>query len=140
MTIIFCEDCKNPISDKAKQCPHCGCPVTQGNKFISSVLNVALKKIEEKAEKANKQSSIQTVFESVLGIIFLLFVFSSCVYRLGYPYTCEQAKQQLAEAESKLSQRFKESERISDLVDITNSPEMLDKIDSKRSVYKKCYK
>jgi len=26
MAIIKCQECGNEISDKAKKCPHCGCP------------------------------------------------------------------------------------------------------------------
>lgn len=31
MAMIICDECKNKISDKAKNCPFCGCPITKNN-------------------------------------------------------------------------------------------------------------
>ena len=55
MAIISCKDCNNPISDKAKQCPKCGCPVVQKNKLLSSVFTATQNAIKENAEEAQKK-------------------------------------------------------------------------------------
>ena len=31
MALIHCPECNKEISDKAKTCPHCGCPVEETN-------------------------------------------------------------------------------------------------------------
>lgn len=33
MALIYCVDCGNKISDKAKQCPKCGCPIEESIKL-----------------------------------------------------------------------------------------------------------
>ena len=61
MAIINCNECGNEISDKAKNCPKCGCP----NSFFTEKFNTAQPPIKKK--------------ESVLGIVgaFLSFIIFS---------------------------------------------------------------
>ena len=51
MAIINCNECGNEISDKAKNCPKCGCP----NSFFTEKFNTEQPSIKKK--------------ESVLGIV-----------------------------------------------------------------------
>jgi len=136
MAIILCQDCKSQISGKAKVCPQCGCPVIRENKLASYIRDTTRRAIHEAEEK--EKSSIQKFFESSFVILFLLFGFSSCVYWIGYPYTCEQAKQKLEDAESEFDKRFNEARIVSDLVDMKNSTEVFNKIDAERKVNEKC--
>ena len=32
MALVKCEECQTEISDKAKTCPNCGCPIEKNNK------------------------------------------------------------------------------------------------------------
>ena len=34
MALIKCPDCGREVSDKSKQCIHCGCPIEQENKIF----------------------------------------------------------------------------------------------------------
>jgi hypothetical protein len=45
MALTTCKDCKESISNSAKKCPHCGCPVnelTAGPKVLGVLLSIGL--------------------------------------------------------------------------------------------------
>ena len=62
MALIKCTECGNPVSDKANNCPHCGCPVepdVEAKKCpecVQDVLeeNKSSTKVDEIVQKAEK--------------------------------------------------------------------------------------
>lgn len=54
MALIACKECKQQISDQAKMCPHCGCPI-------------------------KKQKSGLGIAGMILGIVACAYTFGYCV-------------------------------------------------------------
>ena len=62
MALIKCSECGGTISDKAKACPHCGCPI-EGNE------------IEEKKGISKGKMSIASIVSFIIStIIFFLIL------------------------------------------------------------------
>jgi hypothetical protein len=43
-----------------------------------------------------------STLESIAGLVFMVFLFGGCVYNVGKPWNCEQAREELAKAEDEL--------------------------------------
>jgi hypothetical protein len=64
MALIKCEDCGKEISDKAKSCPNCGCPIAQEPAKSAPVkANVAEKKVPPVKNDGNKKAPPVVVAE-----------------------------------------------------------------------------
>lgn len=57
----------------------------------------------------NKPS--EDFFYIFVAIAFIVFAFGSCVYNIGYPWNCEQAKDAVRKAESEQNKAFSEAEK-----------------------------
>lgn len=42
MALIQCAECHKEISDKAKRCPHCGCPINSNRKAPIKVISICI--------------------------------------------------------------------------------------------------
>lgn len=65
MAIIKCPECGKGISDKAKECINCGCPIGQKEIKVAEKVDVEAKKNESKKKKI-------TIFVSVILAIGLI--------------------------------------------------------------------
>lgn len=72
MALITCKECKKEISDKARACPNCGCPVDMidNQKVVEPI-----EKTQENDEKNDR--IFLTVFIIVFSIITIAFVIAS---------------------------------------------------------------
>jgi len=68
MALIKCEDCKNEYSDKAKECPKCGCPTV--NNTISKKRN----NIKECSVKINGDETIEPKITKNIFILIISFI------------------------------------------------------------------
>lgn len=54
MALIKCNECGHEVSDKAQNCPNCGCPIPhEGNPSVNEIGNEPLpgKKIKSKRQR-----------------------------------------------------------------------------------------
>lgn len=75
MAMIICTECGKEISDKAKACPHCGCPI-----IVESVTEEKANELSGKKKKERKPIKkalclwlllpIELIIMAILGIIF----------------------------------------------------------------------
>nr|WP_290224021.1 hypothetical protein [Trichocoleus desertorum] len=56
-------------------------------------------KVEQKPTASATAKKQPSKLESVLGLMFIVFVFGGCVKELGRPWNCAQAREDLAKAE-----------------------------------------
>lgn len=75
MALISCPDCRKPVSDQARSCPYCGCPVT-----------VRVAQMQREEEEREAQMALQAqrrenvrMFFVVAGIILAVFVVGSII-------------------------------------------------------------
>jgi len=74
MAIIKCQNCGNDVSDKAKQCPHCGITINNEN-GIETVLNKAKIRMETSDttnKNKRKYNKVANKFNLVVWIIKFL--------------------------------------------------------------------
>jgi cytochrome bd-type quinol oxidase subunit 2 len=64
MAMINCPECGKEISDKAKACIHCGCPINEEPEASSKDIEKALNKVDYKK---------RTLVAAILSIIALVF-------------------------------------------------------------------
>ncbi|MGL5805180.1 MAG: hypothetical protein ACRC2R_07790 [Xenococcaceae cyanobacterium] len=88
---------------------------------------------------------ISNIIQGFLGFCGLIFLFGGCVYSIGYPWNCEQAKDDLEEKEQKLATAFDEAkepwkyDKSSQQAETSIMIAIDDKMDAERIEYKKCY-
>ena len=73
MALIKCPECEKEISDKAKSCPHCGCPLNEDNSMSSYIDENSIVKSEPK--KPDKKIIIivlAVILAIAVGIIIFL--------------------------------------------------------------------
>lgn len=66
MSLIECPECGKQISDKAKSCPNCGCPIMVGN---TSMQTTTIKNADQKV--------------SGLSVVALIFSIIGCTFIIG---------------------------------------------------------
>lgn len=78
MALIKCKECGKEISDMAKNCPNCGCPVTKEN----SATDFSYGNQEQQYGNIGSNALVKKK-ESVCGIIGLILSFVSCNWLIG---------------------------------------------------------
>ena len=75
MALVVCKNCGKNISDKAEQCPHCGCLLTEKPPING---NIRIKATQGKSHTQNKGSILTTALVILIIcpiISFLIFYF-----------------------------------------------------------------
>lgn len=77
--LIKCIECGKEISDKAKNCPNCGCPI-EDTKINQIKKDKAEKTVKKNNSTIKKEKSLNGCAYGILGVILMIFVFilSSC--------------------------------------------------------------
>lgn len=68
MAMINCEDCDQPISDKADSCLHCGCPVSVNHITAKQKINSAWGAVSRSKTPINLFAIAMMCCSSVLGL------------------------------------------------------------------------
>lgn len=142
MALINCKDCGNSISDQAKSCPKCDSPVVKESQWKKKLREAWDRKVQE----SQPRNSAEAAFNNILGLLVLVFLFGGCVYQIGYPWNCEQAKEALAEAESQVDDSFEKAKdpwkygNSSEDAEIDIKIAIQNKIDSEKNLSNKCYR
>lgn len=86
MAIIKCNNCGNDVSDKAKQCPHCGTTINDEDGIESILNNVKVKMKTSKNHTNTKRipNKVTTKFNIVIFIIKLLGYFGAFICLITY--------------------------------------------------------
>ncbi len=69
MALIKCEECGKEISDKAKQCIYCGCPIESGSKIICEECGNELSSSDKVCNKCGCPVEIEEVEEENINLI-----------------------------------------------------------------------
>ena len=74
MALIQCKECGKEISEQAKSCPHCGCPLIEDkNSASKEKFEDFLKKVKEKTSTlTKKQISIIATVVLVFGLVLCI--------------------------------------------------------------------
>ena len=89
--------------------------------------------------------TISNIIQGFIGFCALIYLFGGCVYSIGYPWNCEQAKDDLEEKEQKLATAFDEAEepwkhdKTSQQAEISIRIAIDNRIEAERIKYNKCY-
>lgn len=78
MTQIYCLECKNQISDRARTCPHCACPIDEST--VAAAIE-ATNKAQARVAANTKFKSMQLISAITLGLSIL--VLSSTPQEIG---------------------------------------------------------
>lgn len=88
MALIKCNECGKEISDKAKTCPNCGCPVNKNQSKASAKKNNYFKLYINSLKNKNKKTIIFTSLTILIIIILSCIVFfkETTLYRFSNDY------------------------------------------------------
>jgi hypothetical protein len=76
MALINCPECKKEVSDKAKSCPNCGCPISEKQVLQVDKDKAAPEIIKPVTKKSNKSSfGCVKIFVIILLIIFIYLMY-----------------------------------------------------------------
>jgi len=107
MALIKCPECSKEISDKVKNCPHCGYPLKE---MDEDAQKVEVSSINLKSKNPKKTKKV------IVGIIILLVLVVGIVYVINY----QQAKaEEQAALELEEKQRQERNEYIDDLQSVS---------------------
>lgn len=84
MSLIKCPECNKEISDKAKSCPNCGCPITINTKYQIKIIGYHDTDISAYAG-LTQTFNTNYEYEEVMNI------FNSCPYTIAEYDTLEEA-------------------------------------------------
>ena len=73
MALIKCKECGMGISDKAKSCPHCGCPLNEPEEKVESKDLIKDSGEEKNIKSYNKKTKLIVVAVAVIAVVFLIF-------------------------------------------------------------------
>ena len=88
MALIKCSECGKEISDKAKTCPNCGCPVNKNQSKARAKKNNYFKLYINSLKNKNKKTIIFTSLTILIIIILSCIVFfkETTLYRFSNDY------------------------------------------------------
>lgn len=78
MTQFYCLECKKKISDRARTCPHCACPIDEST--VAAAI-AATNKAQAREAANTKFKSMQLISATTLGLSIL--VLSSTPHEIG---------------------------------------------------------
>ena len=137
MALIKCSECGKEISDRARSCPHCGCPVEGTEELVDKIV-VEKEAPEEKTEETKSgeikpKEKKKLSKKGIIAIIVAIVVIAAAV--IAYYVLTTDSRNYNSAKELFKEEKFQEAlEMFTELGDYEDSAEMVEKCEYELSV------
>lgn len=137
LALIKCSECGKEISDRARSCPHCGCPVEGTEELVDKIV-VEKEAPEEKTEETKSgeikpKEKKKLSKKGIIAIIVAIVVIAAAV--IAYYVLTTDSRNYNSAKELFKEEKFQEAlEMFTELGDYEDSAEMVEKCEYELSV------